>query len=75
MAEEPATRPPERPEGQDDEPPDVRQAVVVAMALIGDFARHVEHGDGDGADLLLRALAVRAVLRRIRDRLGADDGS
>jgi hypothetical protein len=68
------TRPPERPEGQDDEPADVRQAVVVAMALIGDFAGHVEHGNGDAADLLLRAAAVRAVLRRIRDRLGAPDG-
>jgi hypothetical protein len=44
------------------------------MALIGDFAGHVEHGNGDAADLLLRAAAVRAVLRRIRDRLGAPDG-
>lgn len=65
-----STAPPERTTGQDDEPPDVLRAVVVAMVLIGDMGEHIEqHDDGGAADLLLRAGAVLTILRAVRNRL------
>lgn len=66
------TGPLEPPDGQEDEPPDVRQALLVVLLLLGDVRAHLRgQGDADPADLLLRLAAVAAVLRRIRDRLGA----
>jgi hypothetical protein len=62
----------EPPGGQEPEPPDVRQAVLVVLLLLGDLHQHLtEHpeDDNDRAALLLRMGAVVAVLRRIRDRL------
>jgi hypothetical protein len=67
--------PPEFPGGQDDEPPDVRQAIIVTLVLLADLHRQLtdpdpdQDPDDDWAELLLRMGAVVAVLRRVRDHL------
>jgi hypothetical protein len=57
--------PPEHPQGQETEPPDVPLAVKATIKLLNDIA---ERGRVDD-DLMLRLLALRAALRRLRDHL------
>ncbi len=66
----------ERPEGQEDEPPNLMLALVVTSALLNDLGdrlrRDHNNGDGDAAGLLLRVSALLSVLRRLRKAI--EDG-
>lgn len=66
--------PPEPPDGQDG-PPDLRTALIAIVRLLDDvhtfLAQH--HGDDDAGRLLLRTIAVRRGVIRLREHLG-DDG-
>jgi len=55
--------PPELPDGQESEPPDLRLALVVAIVLFSDLEPVLRDRE---PDLLLRLIAVRQVLRRLR---------
>lgn len=59
-------RPIEPPDGQDD-PPDLRTALVATIELLHDVRQKL-----DDADLNLRSGALRRALIRLRDHL--DDG-
>lgn len=62
-------------QGQEREPPEVRLAVLVALALLLDVRRRLERErDAESLELLLRLGAVLAVLRRVRDRLEDEGG-
>lgn len=63
------TPPPEPRGGQDDEPPDVRLAVVVAVLLLRDLADLLDGDREDAADLRRRLGAVLTVLVRVRRHL------
>ena len=59
------TGPPEHPDGQDD-PPDIRQALIVAILLIREMHDRLEVVGGIGdEDLILRAKAMINVGDRI----------
>ena len=62
--------PPEPPGGQDD-PPDVRTAVVAVLWLLNDVLEHFErpHNPDTAEALRVRIHAHRRALRRLRDRL------
>ena len=68
-----SNQPPERPNGQD-EPPDVRTAVVAVLLFLGDVADYVDAQFPDEAtrDLRERIGAHRRALRRLRARLEAE---
>lgn len=54
---------------QDPDPPDVRLAIAVVIALLDDLWQHLDRDTDDGhdvGDLLLRIAAVRSVLRRVQ---------
>jgi hypothetical protein len=64
--------PPEKPGGQDDQPPDLGLALAVVIHLLVDLRQRLalaEPVPEEDADLVLRILAISAVLRRIRDRM------
>jgi hypothetical protein len=61
--------PPEHPDGQEDEPPDLRLALWVVMVLLRDLDRARDYDD----DLRLRVRAVLAVIARLRGHLAAAD--
>lgn len=61
--------PPEPRGGQDDEPPDVLLAVRAVIRLFDD----IDQRGGLDNDLLLRLLALRAALNRLRKHLERDD--
>ena len=60
-----STPPPELPGGQESELPDLRLALLVGIALLTDIEPELhEH-----PELLLRLVAVRSVLRRLRNHI------
>jgi hypothetical protein len=58
-----STPPPELPGGQESELPDLRLALVVAVALLTDIEPTLRERE---PELFLRLVAVRSVLRRLR---------
>lgn len=66
--------PPEPPGGQDDAPPDVRRALLVARLLLSDVDMYLATREGDPGDLRLRIDAVRSVLRRAAEEVERDGG-
>jgi hypothetical protein len=66
------TPPPEPPEGQDPEPPDLDLLLHAVRVLLRDVALRLDPDDTGADDLALRARAVRrAVVRAIVNREGA----
>lgn len=61
------SRPPERPDGQDD-PPDVLTALRATIGLLADIRDRLETRPNDAA-LVLRVVALRGALIRLRDHL------
>jgi hypothetical protein len=59
--------PPELPGGQESELPDIRLALSVTVTLLGDLEPVVARGSDP--ELVLRLVAVRSVLRRLRAHL------
>lgn len=54
---------------QESDPPDVRLAVAVTIVLLDDLTAHLDLSTQDGFDrgeLLLRIIALRSVLRRVK---------
>jgi len=67
--------PPEHPGGQDDQPPNLRRALIVTRLLLSDVDAYLREFEGDPADLRLRIDAARKVLRRLvveEERDGSD---
>lgn len=64
----PPTRPSDPPDGQDD-PPDLRTALVATIRLLRDVRERLEERPEDH-DLALRSHAVRRALIRLRAHLG-----
>jgi hypothetical protein len=62
------TRPPEPRDGQDG-PPNTLAVLVVVLRLLDDVGDHLAN-DADRGDLLLRLIATRRVIHRLRDHLG-----
>lgn len=65
------TNAPPEPNGGQDEPPDVRTAVVAVLWLLSDVLEHFErhHDNDDVLALRVRVHAHRRALVRLRDRL------
>lgn len=59
----------EPPNGQDD-PPDLGLFLVVVAGLLHDVSRHLRGRTDDPEALAARALALRAVARRLLERMG-----
>lgn len=54
---------------QESDPPDVRLAIAVTVVLLDDLTAHLDLSTDDGfdrAELLLRIIALRSVLRRVK---------
>lgn len=66
------TRPIERPDGQDDRP-DVATALHATIVLLDDVRDRLAARTED-ADLLLRVIAVRSALRRLRKHMRDEEG-
>ena len=62
-------RAPTEPAGGQDDPPDVRTAVVATVWLLADVSAHLADRPSD-IDLLRRVQALRAALIRLRGHLG-----
>jgi hypothetical protein len=62
--------PPIEPRGGQDDPPDVRTAIHATIGLLDDVKVEFATRPGDRA-LLLRVIALRSALSRLRDHLDA----
>jgi hypothetical protein len=63
-----ATTPPKDPPGGQDSSPDVRTAVHATIGLLDDVKAHLATRPSEG-ELLLRVIALRSALARLRDHL------
>lgn len=58
---------------QESQPPDLGLALIVVLLLLDDLEDYLEgRGPDQVADLLVRLVVVRRVLRRIRERVEQD---
>jgi hypothetical protein len=62
--------PPEPPDGQESDPPDEKLALAVTITLLTDVEPVLRERD---PELVLRLIAIRQVLRRLRKHLDGGD--